>query len=140
MALAALVTLGAAVGAAGPGPAATVRYKLGFLVRGPAWTPERGARADRIQAGHMANIRRTWQHGALLAAGPFQDGGDLRGVFVFRPGDGRLDSLMAGDSLSPRGGSSADSTRGSGPPGSARATAAWPKSTRSRGCRPGTPW
>ena len=77
---------------------ATVRYQLGLLVRGPAWTPERTARTDSIQAGHMANIGRMWEHGALLAAGPFQNGGELRGVFVFRPGKDPLDSLMAGDS------------------------------------------
>jgi uncharacterized protein YciI len=80
------------------GPAPTVRYTLGLLVRGPSWTPERTPRTDSIQAGHMANIGRMWKHGALVAAGPFANGGELRGVFVFRPGEDPLDSLMAGDS------------------------------------------
>lgn len=81
-----------------PAPAAeTVRYRFGLLRRGPAWTPERNAHTDSIQAGHMANIGRMAQHGALLSAGPFQDGGELRGLFVFRPGDDNVDSLMAGD-------------------------------------------
>lgn len=80
-----------------PAPA-SVRYTLGLLVRGPAWTPDRTARTDSIQAWHMANIGRMWHHGALVAAGPFANGGELRGVFVFRPGDDPLDSLMAGDS------------------------------------------
>jgi uncharacterized protein YciI len=75
-----------------------VRYRLGLLVRGPSWTPGRTARTDSIQAGHMANIGRMWEHGALLVAGPFENGNELRGVFVFRPGDDPLDSLMAGDS------------------------------------------
>ncbi len=79
-------------------PTENVRYRLGLLVRGPGWTPGRSARTDSIQAGHMANIGRMWQHGALLVAGPFLNGGELRGVFVFRPGDDPLDSLMAGDS------------------------------------------
>jgi uncharacterized protein YciI len=74
-----------------------VRYQLGLLVRGPTWTPERNARTDSIQAGHMANIGRMAEHGALLAAGPFERGGELRGIFLFRPGDDPLDSLMAGD-------------------------------------------
>ena len=78
-------------------PVGHVRYQLGLLVRGPTWTPERNARTDSIQAGHMANIGRMAEHGALLAAGPFEDGGQLRGIFVFRPGDDPLDSLMAGD-------------------------------------------
>jgi len=77
---------------------ASVRYTLGLLVRGPGWTPGRTARTDSIQAGHMANIGRMWSHGALVAAGPFENGGELRGVFVFRPGEDPLDSLMMGDS------------------------------------------
>jgi uncharacterized protein YciI len=93
--LAAAAPAAATAGEAAP---TTVRYRLGLLVRGPAWTPGRTARSDSIQAGHMANIGRMWAHGALLAAGPFENGGELRGVFVFRPGDDPLDSLMAGDS------------------------------------------
>ena len=81
-----------------PAAPGTVRYTLGLLVRGPAWTPERTPRTDSIQAGHMANMGRMWKHGALVAAGPFANGGELRGVFVFRPGEDPLDSLMAGDS------------------------------------------
>lgn len=77
--------------------AESVRYRFGLLRRGPTWTPERNAHTDSIQAGHMANIGRMAQQGALLAAGPFEDGGELRGVFVFRPGNDNLDSLMAGD-------------------------------------------
>lgn len=90
---------GAAPGHAADGGAPTgqVRYQLGLLVRGPSWTPERNARTDSIQAGHMANIGRMAEHGALLAAGPFERGNELRGIFVFRPGDDPLDSLMAGD-------------------------------------------
>jgi uncharacterized protein YciI len=81
-------------------PAATgesVRYTLGLLVRGPAWTPERSAHADSIQAGHMANIGRMAGLGALVAAGPFVGNGELRGVFVFAPGAAGLDTLMAED-------------------------------------------
>ena len=103
-ALAVLLSLAATAGAhdltkfKDPAAPASVRYRLGLLVRGPGWTPGRTARTDSIQAGHMANIGRMWRHGALLAAGPFENGGELRGVFVFRPGDDPLDSLMAGDS------------------------------------------
>jgi uncharacterized protein YciI len=74
-----------------------VRYQLGLLTRGSAWTPEASPHADSIQAGHLANIGRMSQLGALAAAGPFANGGDLRGVFVFSPGAGALDSLLAGD-------------------------------------------
>jgi uncharacterized protein YciI len=84
-------------GRAVPAPPENVRYQLGLLVRGPGWTPGRTPATDSIQAGHLANIGRMWEHGALLLAGPFMNGGELRGVFVFRPGEDPLDSLMAGD-------------------------------------------
>jgi len=58
-------------------------YTLGLLRRGPAWTPERTARTDSLQRGHMANIERMAAEGMLLGAGPFRSGGDLRGVFIF---------------------------------------------------------
>lgn len=74
-----------------------VRYRLALLRRGPSWTAERTPRTDSIQAGHMANIRRMADLGVLLAAGPFENGGTLRGLFVFVPGDGALDTLLAGD-------------------------------------------
>ena len=39
-----------------PGAPPMDRYQFGLLVRGAAWTPERNAHSDSIQAGHMANI------------------------------------------------------------------------------------
>lgn len=78
-------------------PPASVRYQLGLLARGPSWTPERNAHTDSIQAGHMANIGRMAALGALVAAGPFENGGDLRGLFVFAPEATALDTLLAGD-------------------------------------------
>ncbi len=88
-------------GSARAGPAeptpAPLRYQLGLLVRGAGWTPERSARTDSIQAGHMANIGRMAQLGALIAAGPFENGGEMRGVFVFAPDAIGLDSLLASD-------------------------------------------
>lgn len=74
-----------------------VRYRLGLLVRGPAWTAERTPRTDSIQAGHLANIGRMAERGALVAAGPFENGGDLRGLFVFAPDATGLDTLLAND-------------------------------------------
>lgn len=66
-----------------PGAPPMATYRFGLLSRGPAWTPERNARTDSIQAGHLANIGRMWETGRLQCAGPFLDGGDLRGIFVF---------------------------------------------------------
>jgi uncharacterized protein YciI len=59
-------------------------YQFGLLRKGPAWTAKRTPATDSIQAGHMANIKRMWEEGVLVAAGPMLDGGDLRGIFIFR--------------------------------------------------------
>lgn len=83
--------------AASPEPPAPARYHVGLLRRGPAWTAERSAHTDSIQAGHMANMVRMAEKGALVAAGPFAGNGDLQGVFVFAPEADSLDSLLAGD-------------------------------------------
>ena len=61
-------------------------YYVGFLYRGPKWTPEVTPETTRIQEGHMANIRRMAEAGKLLVAGPFSDDGALRGMYVFTVG------------------------------------------------------
>lgn len=65
-------------------PLAPRPYVFGLLVRGPKWTPEVSEETKRIQAGHMANIKRLSDAGKLVLAGPFEDGGDRRGVFIFK--------------------------------------------------------
>ena len=97
LALVVATSLAAGASADSNAPAATVRYQLGLLSRGPAWTPERTPRTDSIQAGHMANIGRMASQGALVAAGPFLNGGDLRGLFVFAPDADSLAGMLAGD-------------------------------------------
>ena len=73
-------------------------YHFGLFRRGPSWTPGRTPRTDSIQAGHMANIQRMADEGVLLAAGPFGDGGALRGVLIFRQDStARLRQLVARD-------------------------------------------
>jgi uncharacterized protein YciI len=81
--LIALVPVASGDDATPPMPEMTT-YQFGMLRRGPAWTPKRTPATDSIQAGHMANIVRMAKEGYLIAAGPCLDGGDLRGIFVFR--------------------------------------------------------
>jgi uncharacterized protein YciI len=57
---------------------------FGLIVKGDAWTPERTPETEKIQEGHMANIRRLAAEGTLCGAGPFEDNGDYRGIFVYR--------------------------------------------------------
>ncbi|MGH6629799.1 MAG: YciI family protein, partial [Burkholderiales bacterium] len=70
-------------------------YYVGFLYRGPKWTPEETPELRRLQEEHLANIRRLADSGKLLLAGPFTDGGDLRGMFVFK-----VDSMEEAKALS----------------------------------------
>lgn len=61
---------------------------LGFLKRGP--NRKEGDSNDpavqQLQKDHLANINRLAEMKKLVAAGPFGDDGELRGLFVFRVG------------------------------------------------------
>jgi uncharacterized protein len=59
-------------------------YQVAFLKRGPNWTPQSTPETQKIQEGHMAHIGAMAKSGKLILAGPFSDGGDLRGMFVFK--------------------------------------------------------
>jgi uncharacterized protein YciI len=57
---------------------------IGFLSRGPKWTPEKTPATAALQEAHMANINRLAATKKLVMAGPFGDNGTLRGIFVFK--------------------------------------------------------
>jgi uncharacterized protein YciI len=61
-----------------------VNYSLGFLKRGDKWSPAETPERERIQEAHLKNIGRLHEMGKLVAAGPFMEDGDLRGIFVFK--------------------------------------------------------
>ena len=67
-------------------PLKLVQMYFTFLTRGEKWTPDQTPATEEIQKGHMANINRLAQMKKLIAAGPFGDNGQLRGIFVFRVG------------------------------------------------------
>ena len=59
-------------------------YQFGLLRKGPNHGTGTKEEADKVQAGHMANINKMAEMGKLMAAGPMGDDGDLRGIFVFK--------------------------------------------------------
>ncbi len=58
-------------------------YVVGLLRKGPRWTPGSTPETQKIQEGHLENIRKMASGGKLVVAGPFTDNGDLRGIYVF---------------------------------------------------------
>jgi uncharacterized protein YciI len=75
-------------------PLTSSNYVFGVLVRGSKWTKEQTEETKKVQEGHMANINRLAETGKLVLAGPFVEGGDRRGVFIFK-----VDSLSEAQAL-----------------------------------------
>lgn len=59
---------------------------LAFLKKGPNRKEGDGKtpQVQELQKAHIANIERLAKLGKIVAAGPFGDDGNLRGIFVFR--------------------------------------------------------
>jgi uncharacterized protein YciI len=59
-------------------------YQVAFLRRGPNFTQQSTPETKKLQEAHMAHIGAMAKTGKLILAGPFSDGGELRGMFVFK--------------------------------------------------------
>jgi uncharacterized protein YciI len=59
-------------------------YYFGLLTRGPAAGTGTPAEREKIQAAHLANIKRLHDAGKILVAGPFADNGEWRGIFIYK--------------------------------------------------------
>ena len=69
---------------AGEPPAKMATYYLGLIRKGPTWTPASTPEIQELQRAHLANMQRLHEMGKLVVAGPIGEGGDLRGIFVFK--------------------------------------------------------
>ena len=58
------------------------QYVMAFLKEGPNQSLDSAA-AAQLQRAHLDNIFRMADEGKLVVAGPFLDGGDLKGVYIF---------------------------------------------------------
>ncbi len=58
------------------------KYVMAFLKAGPQRDQD-SLTAATLQRGHMDNISRMAEEGSLVLAGPFMDGGDVRGIYIF---------------------------------------------------------
>ncbi len=70
---------------AGQRTPASSTYVVGIRLKGPNWTHSLDTDAGRrMMAGHIAVIEKMTASGKLLAAGPFTDPTELRGLLLFR--------------------------------------------------------
>lgn len=58
------------------------KYVMAFLKAGPVRNQDSAA-AVKLQQAHMSNIQRLANEGKLIVAGPFLDGKDIRGIYIF---------------------------------------------------------
>lgn len=58
------------------------KYVMAFLKSGPNRSSDQEA-AMKLQKEHLQNMGRLAEEGKLVLAGPFFDGGELRGIYIF---------------------------------------------------------
>jgi len=58
------------------------KYVMAFLRSGPK-RPATKEEAQKLQLAHLENIEKMAAAGKLVLAGPFLDGGELRGIYIF---------------------------------------------------------
>jgi uncharacterized protein YciI len=80
-------------------PGALEQLVFGFLVRGPNRS-QPAAEAEELQKGHLGYMDKLNKEGKLIAAGPFMEEGDMRGIVIYRvPSVEQAQELAAGDPM-----------------------------------------
>jgi uncharacterized protein YciI len=77
-------------------PPVMKQYWFVMLKKGPE-RDQPADEAERIQAGHMANIQSYAERGQLQIAGPFMDDGQWRGIFILDVPDRAAAEAMCAD-------------------------------------------
>src|SRR5436190_23836445 len=61
-----------------------VEFHMALLKHGPKWSAAENAETTRLHEQHVNYVLSLLDSGKAVIAGPFTDGGDIAGVFVFR--------------------------------------------------------
>src|SRR5262245_59174080 len=61
-----------------------IEFHMSLLKRGPKWTDADNEETKRVQQQHVDYVISLVDAGKAVIAGPFTDGGEVAGVFVFR--------------------------------------------------------
>lgn len=61
-----------------------VEFHMAVLKRGPKWSATPGKDAQQIQQEHIAFIQSLLESGKATIAGPVNDDGDVRGIYILR--------------------------------------------------------
>src|SRR5215510_2671493 len=61
-----------------------VEFQMALLKHGPKWTAAENAETTRIHDEHLKYVVSLLDSGKVVIAGPFTDGGEISGVYVFR--------------------------------------------------------
>lgn len=61
-----------------------VQFHMALLKHGPKWTAAENAETKRLHQDHVNYVVSMLDSGKAVLAGPFNDGGEIDGVFIFR--------------------------------------------------------
>ena len=61
-----------------------VQFQMAILKKGPAWDSTKAEDRNSILHQHLKNVIALLDSGKVIIAGPFDDSGDIAGLFIFR--------------------------------------------------------
>jgi len=61
-----------------------VEFQMALLKRGPNWTRAKTGEHSQVHDSHLAYFQSLVESGKVVLAGPLDDDGEIRGIYVFR--------------------------------------------------------